>query len=322
MIYLNVRTDTLRSPDCAGLEPSALGTWLRVCAYCCEQENSGIITGAASWGDRPWMNAAGVTAAEAKACPLLKDVEGDIHVALYPREQEESVQKKRAVGKQGGIKSGRARRVANEAPGNSASFGSEAELESASQAGERKRNRKRKEKEKEKEKEEGEAERKAEGKPTTGPVPPAGAAAPPGIAPTPSPGGVITLGSGLSARGEAVGNSTAGPNLLAEVAARLGTVPTPSLEEVIAFGSGLSGDAPPECCEKWFFEHDARPRHPTGGFTDRHGTLVSNWKSSLRGFAVSWRSNEERERQRFVSRSPPRLRRAPGGPQKYEDEPL
>ena len=100
-----------------------------------------------------------------------------------------------------------------------------------------------------------------------------------------------------------------------------GRVPTPSLEDVIAYGSGCSGSAPRDCCEAWWYDHEARPRHGTGGYTDKRGVLVGDWRASLRAFAVRWRAIEERDRQRYGAGAFAALPPAPGGVQLYEDEP-
>jgi hypothetical protein len=65
MIYLNLKTSTLRAPEYIGSEPTARATWLNLC-YCCEQENGGTIDGCAQWKDRQWQQTAGVTLAEVR----------------------------------------------------------------------------------------------------------------------------------------------------------------------------------------------------------------------------------------------------------------
>ncbi len=79
MNWFNIETKTLRSPEILAAPPAALGTWIRVTAYCCEVENGGTIKGAATWNDRQWMTACGVTSEEvAEASALLRPKYGDM----------------------------------------------------------------------------------------------------------------------------------------------------------------------------------------------------------------------------------------------------
>lgn len=118
MNWINLRTESLRSPDFLAAKPGTLETWLRVLAYCCEQENGGFIAGAAEWVDRQWLGACGVTRAEVEnAAPLLRQTPGGISVAEYPREKENEVQIKRAAGKLGGSAKTKAKTQASRANG-------------------------------------------------------------------------------------------------------------------------------------------------------------------------------------------------------------
>lgn len=117
MNWFNIKTQALRSPEILAAPPAALGTWVRVTAYCCESENGGVIKGAVSWNDRQWMTACGVTASEVKdANALLKQKNGDIIVSMYPGEKESEVKEKRRIAKENGKNGGRPRRKTNEEP--------------------------------------------------------------------------------------------------------------------------------------------------------------------------------------------------------------
>lgn len=59
---------------------------------------------------------------------------------------------------------------------------------------------------------------------------------------------------------------------------------------------------PAECASKWWHEHDAR------GGLDSRGQPIVRWESSLQAYAVTWRANEERARQREASQGRPRGR--------------
>ena len=106
MNWINLRTETLRSPNFANAKQGAIETWLRVLAYCCEQENGGCISDGVSWNDRGWMMTCGVTKAEIQnASPLLYDDGLAILVEGYPNEKEAEVKAKRESGKKGGKRS-------------------------------------------------------------------------------------------------------------------------------------------------------------------------------------------------------------------------
>ena len=110
MNWMNIRTELLRTPEFAGASKGAIETWLRVLAYCCEQENGGRLENAVKWNDRTWMATCGVTKEEVEAAkPLLYDDGVDYFVTEYPTEKQAEVQAKRKAGKRGGKKSAASR---------------------------------------------------------------------------------------------------------------------------------------------------------------------------------------------------------------------
>ena len=105
MEYLNVTLRLLRSAEFAGMDTKALGTWLRVCAYCADQENGGRIKGAAEWEDDAWKFSCKVSARDVEdAAPLLAVVEGDVVALGYPSYQETECIAKRNGGRRGAEK--------------------------------------------------------------------------------------------------------------------------------------------------------------------------------------------------------------------------
>jgi hypothetical protein len=103
MIWLNLKTTTLRSPEYAGSEPIQRATWLNLLAYCCEQENGGKIDGCGGWKDRQWQQTLGVTLAEVREeCALWHWEDDALCVAFYPTFKEDEVQARREAGKRGG----------------------------------------------------------------------------------------------------------------------------------------------------------------------------------------------------------------------------
>ena len=113
MIYLNLKTSTLRAPEYIGSEPTGRATWLNLLCYCCEQENGGRIEGCAGWKDRQWQQTCGVTLAEVREeCQLWEWSGSDLAVAFYPADKQAEVQSKREAGRRGGKRSGKSRREA------------------------------------------------------------------------------------------------------------------------------------------------------------------------------------------------------------------
>ena len=113
MMYFTLRISTLRSPEYIGSEPTARATWLNLLAYCCEQENGGIIPACSGWKDRQWQQTCGITLAEAQEQSPLWRWEGqDVVVAFYPADKQAEIQAKREAGRRGGKRSGKARREA------------------------------------------------------------------------------------------------------------------------------------------------------------------------------------------------------------------
>lgn len=105
MEWLNIHiAKQLRSPEAIGSAPAELGTWVRVLAYCCEQENGGRISGGASWKDRQWQQLCAVTIRELRAADRLIQFDGsDIVVNGYPAEKEAEVQRARRRGQAGAM---------------------------------------------------------------------------------------------------------------------------------------------------------------------------------------------------------------------------
>jgi hypothetical protein len=113
MIYLNLKTSTLRAPEYIGSEPTGRATWLNLLCYCAEQENGGVIPGCAGWKDRQWQQTCGVTLAEVREeCQLWEWSGNDLAVAFYPADKQAEIQAKREAGRRGGKRSGKARREA------------------------------------------------------------------------------------------------------------------------------------------------------------------------------------------------------------------
>jgi len=109
MNWINIHTDTLRSESYLGADPVERATWLNLMAWCCSQENSGTIKGAADWPDRKWQQLCGVTKEEATLVSELYRLgtNGDLTVSLYPIDKQEEVANKRLTAKANGKKGGR-----------------------------------------------------------------------------------------------------------------------------------------------------------------------------------------------------------------------
>jgi hypothetical protein len=105
MTYLNLHIPTtLRSPEFLGCEPIDQATWLKLCAYCCDQENGGVIADCSDWGDRRWMATCTCSKAEvARKCQLWQWDSQSLTVWHYPMESQRVMQAKREGGKQGSL---------------------------------------------------------------------------------------------------------------------------------------------------------------------------------------------------------------------------
>jgi hypothetical protein len=113
MIYINLKTSTLRSAEYIGSEPTARATWLNLLCYCCEQENGGTIADCVSWKDRQWQQTCGVTLSEVQEkSPLWQWSDDHLSVFFYPLDKQTEVQAKREAGRRGGQRSGQSRREA------------------------------------------------------------------------------------------------------------------------------------------------------------------------------------------------------------------
>jgi hypothetical protein len=118
MIWLNIFIPNMRAPEFINSEPAARSAWLSILAFCCEQENGGVIIGAESWTDRAWLQTCGVTAEEVRnASPLVSFESGDVTVWNYPEEKEKQVQSKREAGQRGGLAKTQAKTQAAKANG-------------------------------------------------------------------------------------------------------------------------------------------------------------------------------------------------------------
>lgn len=103
MHWINLRITTLRSPAFIGSEPVSRATWLAVLAYCCEQENGGVVSECADWKDRQWQQTCGVTREEIDGASKLLCWDGDdLVVWEYPLEKQREIETRREAGRKGG----------------------------------------------------------------------------------------------------------------------------------------------------------------------------------------------------------------------------
>ena len=61
MIWINIKTTTLRESEYISASPTQQATWLKLLAYCSEHENGGVIDGAGGWNERAWLFGCGIT---------------------------------------------------------------------------------------------------------------------------------------------------------------------------------------------------------------------------------------------------------------------
>ena len=108
MEFINIRTALFSSPEFIGAEPVQRATWIALLAWCCEQENNGIIRDCRSWKDRRWMQTCGVMASEVgEGCELYSWDGDDLAVFGYPAQIQASLNIKRTVARENGKLGGR-----------------------------------------------------------------------------------------------------------------------------------------------------------------------------------------------------------------------
>lgn len=82
MEFINIPTALFSSPEYIGAEPIQRATWISLLAWCCEQENGGIIEGCRSWGMRRWMQTSGVMDQIADSLSRVKTVAEETGAAM------------------------------------------------------------------------------------------------------------------------------------------------------------------------------------------------------------------------------------------------
>lgn len=98
---MKITLDPKLTADPAFIATSAAGrgTWFVLLLWCAEQENAGIINGAASWSNEAWGMLGVSKDAIAQAGRLVTPILNDIFIWGYPVEQERVIAAKRAGGK-------------------------------------------------------------------------------------------------------------------------------------------------------------------------------------------------------------------------------
>lgn len=103
MIWLNLQTSIIRTPEYVGSEPVVRATWFNLLVYCADQENGGVIPNCAAWKCRQWQQTCGVMLTEVTQESDLWTWDGDhLVVKFYPTSKQSEVQSNRESGTQGG----------------------------------------------------------------------------------------------------------------------------------------------------------------------------------------------------------------------------
>lgn len=101
MHWLNLRVESLRSPEFVAAPPAGQAAWLKAVAYCVSQENGGMIRDARNWDERRWMSCIGATLAEIQSAPTILPFDGqDLRCWGYPLDAESEVRAKRKAGRE------------------------------------------------------------------------------------------------------------------------------------------------------------------------------------------------------------------------------
>ena len=112
MEYMNIPTALFSSPEFIGAEPIQRATWIALLAWCCTQENGGIIEGCRSWGMRRWMQTCGVMDKEVMNGGELYHFDGDNLVVFgYPGGVQELLERKRVIARENGKLGGRPKKT-------------------------------------------------------------------------------------------------------------------------------------------------------------------------------------------------------------------
>ena len=112
MEYMNIPTALFSSPEFIGAEPVQRATWIALLAWCCTQENGGVIEGCRTWGMRRWMQTCGVMDKEVMAgWELYHFVGDDLVVFGYPGGVQELLERKRVIARENGKLGGRPRKT-------------------------------------------------------------------------------------------------------------------------------------------------------------------------------------------------------------------
>ncbi|MDH3068819.1 hypothetical protein QET40_06780 [Akkermansia sp. N21169] len=100
------------SAEFIGAEPVQRATWIALLAWCCEQENGGIIHECRSWGMRRWMQTCGVTQEEiGEGCELYSWDGNNLMVFGYPKHIQANLEVKRTIARENGKLGGRPRKT-------------------------------------------------------------------------------------------------------------------------------------------------------------------------------------------------------------------
>lgn len=112
MEYMNIPTALFSSPEFIGAEPVQRATWIALLAWCCTQENGGVIEGCRTWGMRRWMQTCGVMDKEVMAGGELYHFVGDDLVVFgYPGGVQELLERKRVIARENGKLGGRPKKT-------------------------------------------------------------------------------------------------------------------------------------------------------------------------------------------------------------------
>lgn len=106
MQWFNLHLPLLKSDEFVEAEHWEVGVWLRLIAYCCEQENGGQILGCSDWSEKKWLMTCGVDKEVLQRPSQLWTWAtvnpGVLWVHQYPNSREDQIRKARFAGRKGG----------------------------------------------------------------------------------------------------------------------------------------------------------------------------------------------------------------------------
>lgn len=105
MNYLNLELTMICREPFIDADTAEIGTWLRMMTYACQQENGGVLKGAALWSNEKLLKTCGVSKRDVLRCTrLLHKDNDDLILEAYPTEAAKTLAVKRVAARNASMK--------------------------------------------------------------------------------------------------------------------------------------------------------------------------------------------------------------------------